>query len=89
MPCDALTAGRLGNCAKVSTARPNPHSTDARKHVICVYTYDSEDSEDVMRIRASLRELAFVSPIAYKADQATDDGLYRVRGNRRISKHYE
>jgi Domain of unknown function (DUF1917) len=87
--CDALAAGRLGDCAKVSTARPNPNSTDSRKHVICVYTYDSEDSEDVMRIRASLRKLGFVSPIAYKTDQATDDSLYKVRGNRRVSKYYE
>jgi len=52
--CDALTSGRLGSYAKVSTARPNPNSADSRKHVICVYTYDSEDREDVMRIRASL-----------------------------------
>lgn len=85
----ALIAGKLGNSAKVSTVRPNSNSTDAGKHVICVYTYDCEDREDVMRIRASLRELGFVSPIAYKTDLATDGGRYKVLRHRRISKYYE
>jgi hypothetical protein len=85
----ALIAGKLGSHAKVSTARPNPNSTNPNKHVICVYTYDSEDRKDVMRIRDSLRELGLVSPIAYKTDVATDEGQYKVRGHRRISKYYE
>jgi len=85
----ALVAGKLGDSAKVSTARPNPNSTDPNKHVICVYTYDSEDRKDVMRVRASLRELGFDGPIAYKTDLATDDGQYKARGHRRISKYYE
>ena len=73
----------------MSTARPNPNSGGPRKHVICVYTYDSEDKEDVMRVRASLRELGFVTPIAYKTDEATLEGRYEVKGHRRISKYYE
>jgi hypothetical protein len=85
---DALIAGELGSYAKVSTARPNPTSTDPRKHVICVYTYDSDDRRDVMRVRDSLRELGFVSPIGYKTDRATEEGNYKARGDQRISKYY-
>ena len=39
---DAVRAGRLGDAAKVSTARPNPNAQDPAMHVICVYTYDAE-----------------------------------------------
>jgi hypothetical protein len=85
----ALREGRLGDFAKVSTARPNPHAADPDKHVVCVYTYDSEDREDVVRIRAALRELGFIKPIAYKTDAATHAGRYEVRGHGRIAKYYE
>jgi hypothetical protein len=51
----AVEEGRLGGSAKVSTAKPNPLSKDPRKHVICVYTYDWTDEEDVRRIREELK----------------------------------
>jgi hypothetical protein len=54
---EALDTGRLGECAKVSTARPNPNSSDPKRQVICVYTYDSEDAKDRRRVLASLRKL--------------------------------
>ena len=85
----AVKAGILGSSAKVSTARTNPHGDHPRQHVICVYTYDSDDKEDVMRVRESLRELGFTAPIAYKTDEATRQGKYWVEGHRRISKYYE
>ncbi len=47
----SLEIGELGRSAKVSTSRPNPNARDPDKHVICVYTYDSDDIKDVMRIR--------------------------------------
>src|SRR5438132_3440221 len=51
----AIAAGRLGAEGKVSTARPNPHARKPGKHVICVYTYDWRDTDDVMSIRQELR----------------------------------
>lgn len=66
---DAVIAGNMGNCAKVSTAG-SAAPRDGR-HVICVYTYDHEDKDDVMRIRQSLRECGILRPISYKRDLDT------------------
>ncbi len=85
----ATEEGKLGSSAKVSTAKPNPNSTDAKKSVICVYTYDWTDKDDVMRIRQRLRELGIISKIPYKADQDTLKGKYANKGDKRISKYYE
>lgn len=63
---DAVIAGKLGDCAKVSTAG-SAALRDGR-HVICVYTYDYEDKDDVMRIRQELRECGILYPISYKRD---------------------
>ncbi len=84
----ALSQGRLGNQAKVSTAKPSPNATDPNDHVICVYTYDSDDVDDVMRVREELRALGFTWKIAYKTDVATLEGKYRAKGHTRISKYY-
>lgn len=84
----ALGQGKLGASAKVSTARPNPNATNPGNHVICVYTYDSDDVGDVMRIREELRGLGFEGKIPYKTDEATIEGKYRVRGDTRVSKYY-
>ena len=57
--------------------------------MICVYTYDWTDEEDVRRIREVLRELGFVKKIPYKADQETRAGRYAASGEGRVSKYYE
>ncbi|MBI5243018.1 MAG: DUF1917 domain-containing protein [Elusimicrobia bacterium] len=85
----ATEEGRLGDSAKVATARANHNAVDQDKKVICVYTYDWQDKEDVMRIRAELRTLGIAWEIPYKADADTDAGRYRVAGHTRISKYYE
>jgi hypothetical protein len=85
----ATEEGKLGDSAKVATARPNLNAADPTKKVICVYSYDWKDREDVMRIRAELRVLGIVWKIPYKADADTDAGKYRVAGHTRISKYYE
>ena len=82
-----LHQGRLGSVAKVSTARPNANTANPSKHVVCVYTYDADDEQDVMRVRATLREIGFEAPISYKTDEATDAGEYEVRGSKGISKY--
>lgn len=52
--------GELGHRSKVATAKRNPNARSAATKVICVYTYDYEDTEDVKRVRGKLRELGFV-----------------------------
>lgn len=85
----AIEEGRLGDSAKVATAKANPNAADPGKKVICVYTFDWKDKEDVMRIRSELRRLGIVWKIPYKADEDTFAGKYRVAGHTRISKYYE
>ncbi len=85
----ATEEGRLGDSSKVATAVPNPNSTNPDSSVICVYTYDWQDEEDVRRIREELRKLGIVNKIPYKSDEDTRDGKYRVAGHTRISKYYE
>jgi hypothetical protein len=85
----ATQEGLLGDSAKVATARPNPNATRSDERVICVYTYDWTDVEDVRRIREALRRLGFTCKLPYKADEDTHAGRYQVRGHQRISKYYE
>ena len=85
----ATEDGRLGASAKVSTVKPNPNASNPDKGVICVYTYDWRDRQDVERVRAELRALGVTWKIPYKADEETFAGKYQVRGDRRISKYYE
>lgn len=85
----ATQEGRLGDEAKVATAKSNPNATDHSRKVICVYTYDWKDKEDVMRIREQLRKLGVHWKIPYKADEDTDAGKYSKRGHLRISKYFE
>jgi hypothetical protein len=69
----ATEQGLLGSSAKVATAIPNPNVTNAYK-VICVYTYDWADDEDVRRVRQRLRDLGITAKIPYKADADTMAG---------------
>ncbi len=84
----ATQEGKLGEIAKVSTAKRTPDSRPNR-HVICVYTYNWKDETDVHRIRAILRELGITWKIRYKADSDTIDGKYASRGDQRIAKYVE
>jgi hypothetical protein len=85
----ATRAGRLGYEAKTGTARPNPNAKQPGERVICVYTYDAADLDDVRRVRDELRRLGVTWKIPYKTDAATDAGRYAVRGDARISSYYE
>lgn len=84
----ALKNGKFGDSAKVSTAKPNPNA-NSKDHVICVYTYDWTDKEDVMRIRNELRNIGVDWKIPYKSDKYTLQGKYKVKGDTKISKYYE
>jgi hypothetical protein len=85
----ATESGLLGGGSKVSTAKPNPNAAISNMKVICVYTYDYTDKEDVMRVRQELRKIGVISKIPYKTDNATRQGQYQVKGNTRISVYYE
>ena len=85
----ATEEGKLGPAAKVSTAKPNPNARNPENRVICVYTYDWTDKEDVKRIRQELRDLGITRKIPYKADRETLSGKYAIRGDKRISKYFE
>jgi len=85
----ATEEGRLGSSAKVATARLNPNAANPDTKVICVYTYDWTDEQDVKRVRQELRQLGITSKIPYKADEDTYAGRYAVQGHKRISKYYE
>ena len=74
--------------SKVATAKDNPNAANSNTKVICVYTYDWTDEEDVMRIRQELRQLGITRKIPYKADEDTESGKYANQGTKRISKYY-
>jgi hypothetical protein len=82
-------AGRLGVAAKVATAMPNPNATSQQVKLICVYTYNFEDLDDVRRVRQRLRELGYARKIPYKTDAATDAGKYTKSGDKKVSLLYE
>lgn len=81
----------LGIESKVSTAKPKDPRIGYRKgrHVICVYTYDWRDKEDVIRVREELRKLGVIHKIYYKPDEATNEGKYAAKGNKGISMYAE
>lgn len=83
----AVKEGRLGPEAKVSTAESNPLTKRPSKHVVCIYTLDAEDREDVFRVREELRRLGFIAPINYKPDAATLQGRYE--GSGRVATYRE
>jgi hypothetical protein len=85
----ATEQGLLGCSSKVATAKVNPNAQNPDEKVICVYTYDSNDVEDVKRVRQQLRELGFTRRLSYKTDAATHSGEYAVRGHKGISLYYE
>ena len=63
--------GGLGTSAKVGTAMQND-----RRHVICVYTRNYFDFDDVMEVREKLRLLGFSETLCYKPDIYTYLGIY-------------
>jgi len=72
---EAIRNNLLGEMAKVSTAKTRKEN----KHVICVYTYSSEDKEDMEKIRGELRNLGFKEKIPYKRDIETIKGIYGTK----------
>jgi len=71
----AVWDGRLGHAAKVATWRPTPSRMQKRgekpSQVVCVYTKDCSDVEDLQRVLVALRELGIREVLKYKADAVT------------------
>jgi hypothetical protein len=75
----ATERGELGIGAKVSTLLNNllsPHGEGKDLHVICVYTADCRDADDVNRVLVALRGLGFSQRLSYKEDGATFSNVY-------------
>ncbi|MER0202740.1 MAG: DUF1917 domain-containing protein [Nitrosomonas sp.] len=68
----AVEDGKLWKSAKVSTAWRSKGSV----YVICVYTHDCDNLDDVMKMRSHLREMGFKRPTSYKSDDQTNAGIY-------------
>ncbi len=86
---DETIAGRLGMAAKVATSKSNELAKNPFIKVICVYTYDSSDVADVMRVRARLKEIGFEKKLSYKTDEATTSGVYAGTTEGPVSLYYE
>ena len=65
----------LGRGAKVSTVSSVAENREG-SHVICVYTRNYLDLEDVDRVRSLLRKRGFVEPLCYKPDIYTYLNIY-------------
>ncbi len=63
--------GILGIAAKVSTKFQKK-----QQHVICVYTDDYFNSEEILRVREKLRDIGIQEQIYYKPDIYTHLGIY-------------
>lgn len=51
----ATEEGKLGDFSKTATSKPSPTATKLNTKVICVYTKDFNEKDDVMRVRRELR----------------------------------
>jgi len=72
----ATEEGNLGISAKAATARANSLATSSKTKLICVYTRDWQDQDDVGRVLRHLRELNVSWRLSYKTDDATISGIY-------------
>lgn len=83
----ATEDGFLGVSAKAATAKPNPNANSMNEKVICVYTYNWLDVNDVYRVEKNLRAIGIEQTLYYKTDSDTIAGLYKSKGAKNISKY--
>ena len=78
---EAHEKGLLGPEAKVSTCYDSPFKPYKNSHVICVYTDDCEDKDDVIRVMTELENIGITDEkLRYKSDKATKEGKYGSSG---------
>lgn len=78
----ATLSGQLGPSTKVSTAKPNKNAADNNTRVICVFTEDFHNTEDVSRIETALRALGIKQKMVYKLDAHV--GKYGHQGDNNL-----
>ncbi len=83
----ATENGNLGIGAKAATAKPNPYAISQNEKVICVYTYNWLDIDDVYRVEKELRKIGINSTIFYKTDDDSIERNYKITGAKGISKY--
>lgn len=86
--CDKDTVDELWQkvCQEIRTYRlftalvssPNNARRHGGSYIICVFTPDWADEDDVMRARQVLRELGVTQEIGYKRDIETNNNVYGV-----------
>jgi hypothetical protein len=82
---DATERNLLGPESKVSTKL----GEQGPDYVICVFTKNWKNEEDVMRVRQVLRDLGFERPIPYKTNEDTIARKYAKDGHKGLSKYFE
>ncbi len=85
---DAIVVGELGRAAKVATMAENSRTVYKDKRVLCVYTYDSDDLEDLKRVLVRMRELGINQEAWYKEDRATRAGQYSSNSNGPVTRDF-
>ncbi|KAJ0400889.1 hypothetical protein P43SY_004501 [Pythium insidiosum] len=70
----AVLQSHLGDAAKVSPVSTKPQQGNS--HVICVYVPDFTNTDDVLRVRDTLRALGIDDKIMFKPDAYTHCGIY-------------
>jgi hypothetical protein len=80
----AVEQGRLGETAKVATAKKSPLQVNGAERVICVYTDDWMDEYEVRRVHAELYDLGCAWPMSYMTDEATRNGIYQHTGHTHV-----
>ncbi|MEO9257324.1 MAG: putative phosphothreonine lyase domain-containing protein [Crocinitomicaceae bacterium] len=83
----ATERGQLGLGSKAATAKDNPNATSASEKVICVYTYNWQDLNEINRVEKALRSIGIEQTLFYKTDSDTLQGKYKVSGSTGISKY--
>ena len=81
---EATKNGLLGPSSKVSTSKPNLNSKDKNYYVICVFTEDYNNEEDLKRVEENLRKLGIENRLSYKLDK--DVGKYERNGIKGLIK---
>lgn len=69
--------GFLGINAKVATNKPSPKKR-GYKHLICIYTQDYQDIEDLEKIAKNIRSLGLKYDLLYKTNQSTRSNQHDI-----------
>lgn len=76
---NATESGKLGPYSKVSTQKRSSKNFEIDSFVICIYTEDFQDKDDVARVENQIRELGIKNDLHYKLNK--DAGKYEFEGH--------